>query len=569
MLKSAFLLFILTVTTSSLFSGKLYGQELHLKLEGKDSLETKAIDSIKYKKSHKDFESLNKELTAFKNKLDQIGYIEHNLVNTERIDSLLTATFNLNKKYKRLKIFYADSLVSKKIISSVSNNVHDNYFVIPIQETEKSLAAINLKLSELGDPFNSIQLSNISLDVDSEEIQASLLTSKNTKTRHIDKIIIKGYEKFPKSYLKYYLKIKEKDLFNLTKIKKQITNLNELPFANQLKDPEVLFTKDSTTLYLFINKVKSNNFDGFIGFGTNEETNTLEFSGYLNLELNNNLNYGESFRLVYKSDENEQKSFHVHFNLPYLFGTPIGTELELRLLKKDSSYSTADQSAKLFYQLNPKNKIFAGIRSIQSNNLLDSLYSNPFIKDYKTVFYNIRYQHIQRQKENLLFNINTLFDLQVETGQREYNKTSTKQYQMSLEAFQIFNLNRKNNVYLRIQSFALFSDNYFENELARFGGINSIRGFEENSLSATLFGVFNTEYRYVFNTSLYAHSIIDFAYLENQLLEQKEKLYSFGFGFGLITKAGLLKFNFANGKTENQSFKFSNSQVHLSLTAFF
>src|SRR5690606_41729377 len=97
-LKSAFLLFILTVTTSSLFSGKLYGQELHLKLEGKDSLETKAIDSIKYKKSHKDFESLNKELTAFKNKLDQIGYIEHNLVNTERIDSLLTATFNLNKR---------------------------------------------------------------------------------------------------------------------------------------------------------------------------------------------------------------------------------------------------------------------------------------------------------------------------------------------------------------------------------------------------------------------------------------------------------------------------------------
>ena len=73
----------------------------------------------------------------------------------------------------------------------------------------------------------------------------------------------------------------------------------------------------------------------------------------------------------------------------------------------------------------------------------------------------------------------------------------------------------------------------------------------------------------MFNNSIYVHTIIDAAYFENKITEQKEKLYGFGFGFGLITKAGLLKFNFANGKTENQSFKFSNSQVHLSLTAFF
>src|SRR5690606_10163225 len=109
--------------------------------------------------------------------------------------------------------------------------------------------------------------------------------------------------------LSHYLKIKEQNVFNLTQIKKQISDLNELNFARQLKAPEVLFKKDSTTLYVFIEKVKSNHFDGFIGFGTNEETSNFEFSGYLNLELNNNLNYGESFRLVYKSDENNQKNF--------------------------------------------------------------------------------------------------------------------------------------------------------------------------------------------------------------------------------------------------------------------
>ncbi|MCX7547872.1 hypothetical protein OS188_07895 [Xanthomarina sp. F1114] len=542
---------------------------MYLKLQGKDSIETQVIDSIKYKKRFKDFNSLNTELASFKNKLDQLGYIEHKLENTEKTDSLITATFYLYKKYHSLKIFYDAKLVSKNILTKISKQVYDDYFIIPLKDTEKSLTYINLKLSELGDPFHQLKLSNIILNKTSNDIQAKLMTSEKVEKRHIDKIIIKGYEKFPKSYLKYFLKIKENQLFNLTEIKKQVTNLNQLPFASQLKDPEVLFTKDSTNLYLFLEKVKSNNFDGFIGFGTNEETSKLEFSGYLNLELNNNLNYGESLSLVYKSDENEQKTFHVQLNLPYLFGTPIGAELELRLLKRDSSYSTADQNAKIFYQLNPKNKLFAGIRSIQSNNLLDSINRNPNIQDYKTVFYNLRYQYLKRQKNQLLFNVKTLFDLQLETGKRDFNKTSTKQYQFNLDAFNIFSLNQKNHIYLRVQGYSLFSDTYFENELARFGGINSIRGFEENSLSATLFGVFNTEYRYVFNNSLYAHTIIDFAYLENKLVEQKEKLYSFGFGFGLTTKAGLLKFNFANGKTEAQSFKFSNSQVHLSLTAYF
>jgi hypothetical protein len=543
-------------------------QEFQLKIVGKDSMETKTIDSIRYVKFHKDFESVTKELNIFKNKLNTIGYIESKMLPLNRTDSLLIAPFYLNKKYTWVNIYYNDSIIPRKIIESISNKISSTYFTIPIKDTEKVLNTINLKLAELGDPFNTLKLSEITINENSE-IDATLTTSNKTQARRIDNIVIKGYEKFPKSYLRYYLKIKKGTVFNLTEIKKQIKNLNELPFASQIKDPEILFTKDSTTLYLFIEKVKSNNFDGFIGFGTNEETSKLEFSGYLNLELNNNLNYGESFRLVYKSDENEQKTFQVNLNLPYLFGTPIGTELELHLLKKDSSFSTVNQNAKIFYQLNPKNKVFAGIRSVQSNNLLDSLYSNPTIQDYSTLFYTARYQYISRQKGNLLFNTNTLVDVELETGNRKYENTSTKQYQFLLNAFNIFNLNLKNSIYLRVNGFGLFSDNYFDNELGRFGGINSIRGFEENSLAATLFGVLNTEYRYVFNNSIYIHTIIDFAYLENKLIAQKEKLYSFGFGFGLITKAGLLKFNFANGKNENQTFKFSNSQVHLSLTAFF
>ena len=59
------------------------------------------------------------------------------------------------------------------------------------------------------------------------------------------------------------------------------------------------------------------------------------------------------------------------------------------------------------------------------------------------------------------------------------------------------------------------------------------------------------------SNTLYIHTVIDGAYFENKIINTKGKLFGFGFGFGLLTKAGLFKFNYSNGKTENQTFKFS------------
>ena len=77
-----------------------------------------------------------------------------------------------------------------------------------------------------------------------------------------------------------------------------------------------------------------------------------------------------------------------------------------------------------------------------------------------------------------------------------------------------------------------------------------------------------SEYRLRLSPSLYVHSIIDAAYFSTPI-KSDQKLVGIGFGFGLLTEAGLLKFNLANGQLENQNFRFSDSKVHLSLTATF
>ncbi len=564
MQKASFLLLIIYI----LFSSELFCQNLHLKINGNNEFETSTIDSLNYLKIHKDYTSITHEVDSIQKRLFKMGYIENRLNKIIKInDSSFKTQIHLKKKFNNIYIYYDKTTIERRFLEAVSEKVFDDYFELEFSKTESTLNFINSKISEEGLPFSKLRLTNIKIK-DTSNLSANLIIESDTKKRIISDIIIKGYEKFPRSYLKHYLKIKPAQVFDLTKIKNKTNQLNNLRFAKELKPPEVLFSKDSTTLYLYLEKAKSNSFDGFLGFGTNEETNKLEFDGYLNLNLTNNLNFGESFKLLYKSDENDQKTFQADLTLPYLFKSPIGVDLLLRIFKKDSSFTTVNQALKLHYQINPKHKIYAGLLSTESNNLLTENTSLT-ISDYKTQYYTLAYEFIKPQPYNLLFPINSKLYLETNFGERKSLNTQEKQDHVSIDVFKIFNLNRKNSVFLRLNGASLNSNTYFENELLRFGGINSIRGFEENSLFSSLFGLINTEYRYQLNNSIYVHSIIDAAYFENKISNAKEKLFGYGFGFGILTQAGLFKFNYANGKNENQKFKLSNSKIHLSLIANF
>ncbi|MDX1701891.1 MAG: hypothetical protein R3250_14790, partial [Melioribacteraceae bacterium] len=301
---------------------------------------------------------------------------------------------------------------------------------------------------------------------------------------------------------------------------------------------------------------------------SNEETSKIEFDGYLNLNLINNLNYGESFSLIYKSDENEQRTFNIAADLPYLFSSPLGINLNLNIFKKDSTFTIVNQSTKLFYTINSKNKVYGGIDRIQSENLIDQTSSSGSVEDYNSTFYNASFEYMNRTS-NLLFPVQSYLFIEGGIGSRDVQSTNQEQSAIKFKAFNIFKFNDRNSIYLNINGDILFSDTYFINELKRFGGINSIRGFEENSIFASLYSVLNSEYRYALNQNIYVHSIIDAAYYENAINNLEEKLFGFGFGVGITTKSGLLKLNYANGLSENQPFKFSNSKIHISLNAFF
>lgn len=564
MKRICYIFIYLNIYTSFIFL--IHSQEIALTFSTQTNISENLTDSLAIVKKHPNFNSVKKETNRISRALEKYGYLESNLVSIQKYsDTTVTATYYLGKKYTLLKIDYSNTPLTQDQIALVSKNTKENYFSIPLRESERVLERLNKLQTKNGYTFDKLKLTN--LTIQDTVVRATLNTSKTSK-RIIDSIALKGYEKFPKSFISYFAGIKKGDAFDKQQLLKKNNALNSLGFANSIKPPQALFEKKKTTLYLYLEKQNFNTFDGIIGFATNEQTQNIVFNGYIDLVLNNNLNYGEQFVLKYKADGADQESLNLKTTLPYIFKTPFGIQAQLNIFRRDSTFSSASQNLRVSYQISPSSKANVGFAAKTSNDLLSENQSPENLEDYSSSFLTTGVTFIKLQ-QNTLFPVKTFLNLDIGIGNRKTNSKKTRQVTLSNVINHSFYINQKNNIYLQNTTNLITSDTYLTNELFRFGGINSMRGFLENNIDASLVSILNTEYRFLLNQQTYLHSIIDLGYFENKSVDQKEKLYSFGIGLGMTTKAGLLKFSVANGNIEGQVFKFSNSKIHLSLTSQF
>ena len=560
-----YILIYLNIYTAFFFN--INAQNLNLKFKAQDSISQSTLDSLDLNATFINYLNLKKEVDALHNTLETNGFIENEMRSLQKKnDSTYIALYHLGPKYKSIQLFYSEKDFSKKELLQVSKKVTESYFVLPFNTIASSITKLNSLKTESGNAFARIKLENITKKKN-RSLSANIILLKGV-SRTIDSIKVKGYEKFSKSHIKYYAGIKKENKFNKSKLIEKSNILNSLGFVSVTKPPEILFKKDSTIVYLYLKKEKNNLFDGILGFATDEDSQKLIFNGYLNLELNNNLNFGEEFLLNYKADGNDQQNFKAKLTVPYLFKTPFGLITELKIFKRDSTFSTSDQLIKVRYQINTTSKSYLGFKGYESSNLRKDNSTNIDVEDYTSKFILVGLSYTKTQN-NILFPIKSIFNLDTEIGSRENDNTNESQIKASLLLHTIFNLNYKNSIYLKNNTKLLNSENYFTNELFRFGGINSIRGFNENSIDASFYSALNSEYRYQINQDIYVHSIVDFAYFENEIIALKQKLYSFGIGIGLQTTAGIIKFSIANGNTENQDFNFSNTKIHISILSKF
>lgn len=559
-----FLIFYLIVSKSS----TIYAQEAKLKLiiVSEDEIKQELIDQYNFKSEFETAKNLENYTTQVIDLLKKEGFLFVKVTSFEKIkENEFQLKLDLHQLYNGLKIKYDPSRL-EKTIALPNNKTEDEFLYLSFQEYEVFANELIRKLNEQGKPFDQVQLVNL-IEIENGLIEAELkFISK--QQRNIDKIIVRGYERFPKQFIRNKIGLREKQIFNTKAIQKKNRNFENLAFASSIKEPEVQFTQDSTKVFLYVEKTNANVFDGFIGFNSTEET-SIEFNGYVDLALVNNLHLGETLNINYKNDGREQQQFNATVELPYLFKTPLSFEAGLGIFRKDSTFSNTTQNIGLNYQLSPTIKV-GGHAEFTNSSILLNTNLNPLEtgSDFNSSFYGIKASFFELSRITGKFYNQKQIQVSVLTGSREAEIENT---QLKINLFSEYSLPIVQSLFLysSITAAWLSSENYIDNELFRFGGMNSMRGFEENSLVASTFGSLRTELRYFLSPILYANSVLDYGYLENDITLQAQNLFSFGFGLGIETQAGVLRLIFANGTSKTQEFSFENTQVHLSLNTFF
>lgn len=553
--KILFLIFL------SLFGGKTAAQNLYLKISGSNDSETKIIDSIGYEKKHKSQKSITEATNLFANKLNKKGYLDSKIIEKNKLnDSVFEYKYQLGKRINYARIYIGVNFT--EFIPQTYTSKNDSV-TFPFEEIDFFLNAILKQLESKGYAMAKTKLSSI--EKKNHYISASL--SLNTESpRSINDIVINGYPKFPEGHKKNILRLYKNKTFNQKSLEKIFTDFEKYRFVKQQKYPEILFTRDSTKIYVYLEKAKPNSFDGYLGF-TNDENEKLVVSGYLDLTLNNILNSGEKIALYWKSDGQDQKTFNLNLELPYIFKSPFGIKADLNIFKQDSTFQNTRTNLELGYYFNYNTRLYLGYQSTESSDIQNI--NSASINDYESSFITTALEYTNFANSDFLFPEKTNITLKTGSGKRDANSGNDNQFFISLLAKHNFYLNPKNIIQVKTQNFYLKSNQYITNELYRFGGINSVRGFNENSLQANTFSSLLTEYRYVATTNLYVHTILDYGFFNDTTTNTKENLLGIGFGFGLLTKNGLFNLIYANGSTKNQEAKLSNSIVHISFKANF
>lgn len=544
-----------------------HAQNFYLEIKGTNPNENKTIDSTNYTTKHNNIKSLLEETEKTSKILLKKGYLDHKITETSKLnDSTYLYIISLKNKTKNIHIY-----IGRNNSFFSSSEIQNDSVIIPYEETEEYLNQKIIDAEKRGFALSKIKLENIQRK--NSTIYADL-NFKSEKKRTVNSIILNytnnsGKDFFPKGHLKQLNKKYINKTFNQEITKQLYDDINSYEFISQTKYPEILFTTDSTKIYTYIEKRRANNFDGYIGF-SNDENKKVNLNGYLDITLQNILHSGEKFSLYWKSDGNQQKTFDTKLEIPYIFQTPLGIKTQLNIFKQDSTFQNTKTAIDLGYYLNYNSKIYLGYQSTESSDIQNT--NNLSISDFKNSYITSTLEYKKSDNNNNLFPKKAFANFITGYGKRDTNNDpetaeSSKQFYTSLNISYNFELNEKNFININSQNFYLKSKNYISNELQRFGGINSIRGFLENSLQSNFNSLILTEYRYVLSKNLFIHSVTDYGLyqdLTSTLNKNKiKKLIGIGAGTAIQTKNGLLKIILTNGGENIKDLELYNTIINI------
>jgi outer membrane protein assembly factor BamA len=416
---------------------------------------------------------------------------------------------------------------------------------------------------------------------------------------------IEGELNLAPSYIQQYLGIRPGALYSRRKVFESRNRLRELPFVQESKDPVVEFEGQTAALKLFLERKKASRLDFLVGvLPTNNEGPNRRFliTGTFNAEFQNAFGRGERIFASYEQLRPGTQELELAITYPYLLQLPFGVDLGFNQYRRDSTFNDVIFDAGLRY-LMPGGNYLRGFwnrtssalikvdqaRLIQTRQLPASLdvQVNSFGLEY--VWQRLDYRFNPRKgwslaaraaagaksirlnpaitglqdPENPGFDFGTLYD-----------SLTLKTYLARLtgDVGYFIPIGLAGAVYLRNRSGWVYSPQpIYRNEQIRIGGNRLLRGFDEESVFATLYSVFSLEYRLLLEGNSYLYAFGDYGYVEDRTTTVRRFDRPIGMGVGLTfeTPVGIFGVSVAVGRQFDQGFDFRNPKLHFGYVSVF
>ena len=531
-----------------------YSQEYIL--EFKNTIESEK--KLKKYKSYKDLILAIEDTLVFIKKQGFYDAKVNSLIKKDSINYQVIIEKNQMVKYIKIS---NKSEFDENIVKTL-NKYTEIGELIEFKEIESLIKDINEALSQSGYPFAKVGF--ISYDLINPSTIKLKMEIKYGSKRSIDKVIVKGYENFPKNFINNIFKPGKRNSLDVDKALIQANKIDKTRFARNVKDPEILFTKDSSALYLYVEKTRRNTFDGFISFDTDENSGKINVEGYAKINLINTFNGGEKINFDFRSLKNQDKSLNSDIYVPYIFGAPLNFNFGLNLIQKDSSY-TSNETLIDIDMLFENVKIGLGLQSNKSSS--EEEIEN--IENFKSKLINVFSQFITFDESDQLIPELFKISLRYGSGFKEQLGDKTNFSKYSVELYKKFNVSSKFKLQSSILRRKINSKNLVTNELMRIGGFNSIRGYDENSIFADSFTLLNTSLNYYLNETIYIYTLFDLANYSNKILNINQDIYSGGFGLSSRTGNGVISISYSKGNNWGNSFNLKNAKINVIFVTFF
>lgn len=425
------------------------------------------------------------------------------------------------------------------------------------------------QVEQQGYPFAELRFSKLVANGNRLEMDLSINLNQRMKWKEI---IIKGEKvKISTRYMENFLHIKHGDWYDQSQVDLISTRISQVTFIQETKPAELLFSEDGATLYLYLKTKPVSLFNGTVGLQQDPVKLKYQLTGELRLKLQNIFKHGELFDLSWRSIQPKSPQLNIQLNYPYLFNTPFGINGQFSLFKRDTTFLELKTKLGVLYNFSGGKALQFFYKNHQSSTLgklATSQYGTSKSNSYGVSFTAQTVDYLPSPKRGYVLHT------EGSIGKRKLTKDSiSSSYLIYGGKFQLDyyqSIGKRIVIKAGILSETFYTNNIQTNELNRFGGNLSQRGFMEDELLSTFRSTLSIEPRFILDQNSFL-----FVFYDQSWYERNVKNYAhdaprgFGAGISFGTKIGIFSLSYAIGKQFNNPILFRDSKVHFGYVAYF